>query len=219
MSTGRVLPRRGTPAPRVPRAGDPRAVGVSTQAEPTSLKHTQKRRGDGVKGTYSHRINHQPKASNSHPPKTRQRNPRGLHTWPLQQVTGSSALPCHVQCLEAPSCPGSRSHGFVRNTTPALQPGGEAARPPLPFGSPPPVKSAGPGAEPRPRPQPGLLPRAPCSSCHRAWQRGKKPLPLSFRPQSSSQQETGLHAGQEPQSRPSRSGPGSEPCELHCLKN
>lgn len=218
MSIGRVLPRRGTPAPRVPRAGDPRAVGVSTQAEPTSLKHTQKRRGDGLKGMYSHRINHQPKASNNHLPKTRQQNPRGLHMWPLQEVTDPSALPCHVQCLETPSCPESRSHGFVRNTTPALQPSGEAARPPLPFGSPRPVKCAGRGAEPRPRPQPpptGL----PARSCHRAWQRGKKPLPLSFRPQSSSQQETGLSAGQEPQSRPSRSGPGSEPCELHCLKN
>lgn len=135
-------------------------MGVSTQAGPPSLKHTQKRHGDGGEGHVltTNRINHlRPQSSPEDPPA----EPSGPAYVAVARRDLLSAWPCHVQCRETPFLSEWRSHGFVRTTTPAAA-RGEAARPLAAFGSPRPgspqavEQSPGPGHS-RPPPTGSLL--------------------------------------------------------------
>lgn len=80
----------------------PSGSGVSTQAEPTSLKHTQKRRAHGLKGMYSHGMYTHLRPQTQSPPEDPPREPSGPAHVATARVTDPGALPCHVQCLETP---------------------------------------------------------------------------------------------------------------------
>lgn len=186
MRAGRVLPGEARGLLVSPEQG-PSGSGVSTQAEPASLKRTQTRRGPGRRAC-THTIHHQPEASNTVASRRPANGTLGACTRGRcrSDRPGRLALPRAVP--GTPLLPRTdEKPGFVGNTTPVAHRVGRRLGPGLPSGSP---RDA---CRPRGRARP-----PPCHS--RASSTGA-PLGAaspSLRPPSSSQQETALGAGKGP---------------------
>lgn len=190
----------------VSQSGAPRAVGSAPRPS-LRLRSAHRSRGPGSKGGYSHRIHHQPEASNT----VASRRPAQGTLGACTRGRGRSDRPGRLALPRAvpgtPLLPRTRSRGFVGNTTPVPHPVGRRLGPGLPSGSPreacrPRGRARPRHATARPPPRGALLDAAS----------------PSLRPPSSSRQETALGAGKGPVLT-ALLWPGSEPCELHCLKN